>query len=157
MQVYNLSQNVQEDDLQHLQVRPLSLLLCITEVAVLLSALASCVALQRHFRIHSHKIFFSFPALILVHGQGGTVTWFETCLAYALTVWLLGAWVLWQGSQWDICQEGLFLSLRHMSSLRLITCGAGRGPRLCFVLQRVAGGHGEAEKSKAVKSGDKSD
>lgn len=114
MQVYNLSQNVQEDDLQHLQVRPLSLLLCITEVAVLLSALASCVALQRHFRIHSHKIFFSFPALILVHGQGGTVTWFETCLAYALTVWLLGAWVLWQGSQWDICQEGLFLSLGHV-------------------------------------------
>ena len=116
MQVYNLSQNVQEDDLQHLQVRPLSLLLLlhITGVPGLRSALASCVALERRFRIHSHKMFFSFPALVLVHGQGGTVTWVETCLAYALVAWLLGAWVLWQDSQWDSCQEGLFLSLERV-------------------------------------------
>lgn len=36
------------------------------------------------------KGFFCFPTLILVHGHGRRVTWFETCLAYALVAWLLG-------------------------------------------------------------------
>jgi len=55
MQVYNLSQNVQEDDLQHLQVRPSSLPLCSAGLPGLHSALADCVALERHFCIRSHK------------------------------------------------------------------------------------------------------
>lgn len=42
------------------------------------------------FAFRATKGFFTFPTLVLVHGRGGTATWVETCLAYALVAWLLG-------------------------------------------------------------------
>lgn len=70
MQVYNLSQNVQEDDLQHLQVSPLVLLLHVTGVPALCSTRASCIVLERH--VWSHKGSLSFPDFTSAHEHGGT-------------------------------------------------------------------------------------
>uniref|UniRef100_A0A8B9VQM7 GB1/RHD3-type G domain-containing protein n=1 Tax=Anas zonorhyncha TaxID=75864 RepID=A0A8B9VQM7_9AVES len=60
IQVYNLSQNVQEDDLQHLQVSPLVLLLRVTGVPALCSTHASCIVLERH--VWSHRRVSEFPS-----------------------------------------------------------------------------------------------
>lgn len=63
----------------------------------------------------------------------------------------MGAWVPWQGAQWDTHQQGLFLSLGHVSSSQLVARGAGNDPWLCFMLEQGVGGTGRPKEPRLLR------